>query len=75
MRAARFPATVELIGTMMQMPPGARIVGACMSDDMRCVVLTVDDPSLPEADDPHDVEPVITRETVRWDWNLKGGDA
>lgn len=71
MRAARFPVSVELLGDVLHLPVPARIIGAHMSDDGRCVVLTVDDHNLPEADEPHDTVPTVTRESVRWNWNVE----
>jgi len=70
MRAAQFDCTVELLAEVLHMPPGARVIGAEMSDSMRSVRFTVDDPSLPEAPDPYLCIPVITREAFKWDWKV-----
>lgn len=70
MRAARFLCAVELLAEVLHLPDGARVIGVAMSPDMRCVSFTIDDPSLPEADDPHDAAPIYTREIIHFDWNV-----
>ena len=69
MRAARFHVSTELLRDVLQMPPASRIIGAHLDSSQRSVVFVVDDPSLPEAEQPHDVTPTVTR--VTWDWNVR----
>ena len=70
MRAATFDVTVDLFVKLLEMPPTAWITGASMTDDGRCIRLTVHDANLPEADEPHEVDPTVTERRVEWNWNL-----
>jgi hypothetical protein len=68
MKAARFRIGNEMLQQVLHMPAGCWIMEASMSDDGLSVVLVVTDPALPEAAEPHDVEPVVKR--YEWDWGL-----
>lgn len=71
MRAARFDVSGELLASVLHLPSSASVIGARMSPrDPLAVELIVDDPILPEADEPHVSQPILTKESVKWDWNL-----
>jgi len=69
MRRARFKVSPAWLRHLLEMPPDASIVDAYFNWKEQCVVFIAADPSLPEADHPHDAEPIVTR--IHWDWGLK----
>lgn len=71
MRAARFKISEELLAQLLKLPPAARVIGATYDWPTLSVEFVVDDPSLPEADQPHRSEPIITAERHHWDWNVQ----
>ena len=70
MRAARFQVSDELLREALHMPAGTRIIGASCDPAAGTVSFVVDDPQLPEADEPHDAAPVVTAEVLIWDWGV-----
>lgn len=70
MRAARFLASSSLVHEALYLPSSATIIGVRMLG-MDQIEFIVDDPALPEADHPHDAMPIMTRESLRFDWGLK----
>jgi hypothetical protein len=71
MRRAQFDMSVSLLENYFQLPKGAEIVGVFMTD-AQTLRITVSDPALPEADTPHDCDPTVTHEVIRWSWNIDG---
>lgn len=69
MRQARFEVSTKLLEQALNLPTGAKIVGAVMLPYDGVVELQVEDQSLPEAAEPHDLIPTVTR--VEWSWNLE----
>ena len=70
MRAARFDVAASLIAEALHLPAGSVIVGASVADPGHAITLTVDHPDLPEAEQPHDALPVVTREPPAFDWGI-----
>lgn len=70
MRAARFKMSVDLLRDLMHLPPNASIVGASTNGVDPWVTFVVDDPSLPEAEEPHESLPTCTRKEIVWSWNV-----
>lgn len=79
MRAARFAVTPELLREALHMPPGSRIIEASVTGSGAYDLIefvAVDDDTLPEADEPQQADPTITRiegvpERFVWKWNAK----
>lgn len=71
MRAARFRVSSELVEKALNMPPGSRIIGASFDFQGLWVEFVADDPSLPEAEEPHPADPIIKQHRFEWDWNVR----
>lgn len=71
MRAARFKVSTEFIHELLHLPASALIIGASMPTAGGAIEFIVDDPSLPEADQPVDVVP--THRCVEFDYGLPVG--
>lgn len=79
MRAVRFKITGNLLREALHLPESSLFVDAAMAADWinrpDTIEFTVVDESIPEAEWPHDADPIIQRiaaipEQVIWDWNL-----
>lgn len=79
MRAVRFKITGNLLREALHLPESSLFVEASIRTDWATysdiIEFTVTDGSIPEADEPHDADPIIRRiaaipEQVIWDWNL-----
>lgn len=71
-RAARFTVSPALIEQVMQFPPSAQLAGieTVIRHGNVELVFIVNDHTLPEADEPHDCTPVITKHEPTWDWRV-----
>lgn len=72
MRAARILVSTELIEHLMKMPEGTKIDGVYFNRDDHTIAFTVENPSLPDLDEPQATNPTVMMvdgEPV-WNWNL-----
>ena len=70
---ARIHILPELVRELFHMPPGTRIVGACITENSE-LELTIEHPDLYLQDEgvtPPLISPLVKRpaETIVWDWN------
>lgn len=73
MRAASFDLDPALLAEMLHLPASATIFSAhsYITPAGRLLINVIAaDPSLPEADAPHETTPTATKERVVWDWGV-----
>lgn len=72
-RSARFQVSGDLLREVLHLPPLTRFIAASVDPANRwdLVTFVVEDPELPDADEPHDTNPTITRVEHVWDWNIE----
>jgi hypothetical protein len=69
-RAARFSVSWEVIRDALHMPATCSLLWA-KEDAQGRLKLVVGDPALPEAEEPHESNPTITRIEHAWEWGIE----
>lgn len=73
MRAASFDLDPSFLAQILHLPPTASIFSAhsyINAHGALSIKVTADDPSLPEADRPHETTPTVTQKHYSWDWGV-----
>jgi len=71
MRAARFKVSTDLLREVLWMPSSSTITHLSIDpNDDRVAVVVATDHTLPDASEPHDLTPTVTRKSEAWDWNV-----